>query len=97
MEDWNKVKARGKRSSLPLARIVQLIVLVGLEIELNATIIQPFLRPPAPTVPTTGDPSAMELAHLKMLAHGLKLHATSTTGNFPRPSRRSNGGKTCPL
>ncbi len=79
MEDWNKVEARGKRPwwlTAVQAAVLALLALVFFQFAL------PRSRE-SDLSPATGDPGAMELAHLKMLAHALKLHADEHEGKFP--------------
>ena len=80
MEDWNGVKARGVRPWGRWALEAAAILVLGFA---TFRFVLPRDRAPGPVPETGGDPGAMELAHLKMLAHGLKLHADEHDGKFP--------------
>ena len=75
MEDWNQVKARGKRPWWPRLLVAAVPVLVAAVLWDN--VVGKYTPPPA------GDTGAKELAHLKMLGHALKLHADEHEGKFP--------------
>ncbi len=77
MEDWNEVKARGKRPWWPDG---------GSAVPSRSAVVFSSRRAAdsrAMIRPAAGDSGAMELAHLKMLAHALKLHADEHEGKFP--------------
>ena len=74
MEDWNKVKARRRLSWWWPAPLVASLPLLGMAVI--------FALADVADKPTTY-PEATELAHLKMLAHALKLHADEHEGKFP--------------
>ena len=77
MEDWNKVRARGSGPWRRMAEVAVALVLLDALCQIGIAWLDH--TPASPP----DDQQAMELAHLKMLAHALKLHADEHEGRFP--------------
>ena len=92
MEDWREVRARGARPYWRWSVEFVVVALVGI---LLFGAAQRFYRVHDP-VADHGDSRALELAHLKMLGHALKLHADEHDGKFPSAISEINWRQSLP-